>query len=595
MLEPFRSLLYPLGFIANLLFGGRFLIQWIQSEKKGESVASCTFWRLSFLAHLSMCVHTYIQLQFPICLIQTLNALIAWRNLNLMGKMPYRLVTTLLVMAISTFCLSFAFFMQESHEWMRSPTLPWTGAHATQASFVWHLIGFMGILLFASRYWVQWWLAEKHQRSFFSRSFWWISCMGALASLVYAIRLVDPVNILGFGIGLVPYIRNLMLSPKKKKPSTICHKDNLFIFAGEQSGDILGGHLVRALKRANPALHVYGVGGRDMQNAGMHIFQSMERFQVMGFSDVLKAFPRLVYDFRKITKQILKKRPAGVVLIDYPDFNMRLAHTLRKKGYQGKIIHYVCPSVWAWRKNRIKMLAKTLDHLLAILPFEKNCFAKTSLPVTYVGHPLVTTIDTHIYDPSWTMSQPLIALFPGSRRHEIALNLPIQLAAVRRCLPGYTIAVSVARPSLDSMIQSFVDESIVLVPCEKRYELMRSAKGAIATSGTIILELGLHQVPTIATYQLSQFNYLIGRYILRLHLPFYTLVNIICGKEVYPEFIHKNLSAETIGEALKKLLQNPTMCYQECTQLREKLQNRDASFEAAQTILLSLSHDVSMP
>ena len=587
-MDSLRSLLYPLGFVANLLFGGRFLVQWIQSEKQGESIVSRAFWRLSFLANLSMCIHAYIQLQFPVCLIQALNATIAWRNLNLMGKKPFRLKTTLLVMGTSAVCVSLLFFMQGSHEWMRSPTLPWTGTHASQASLAWHLTGFFGIILFATRYWVQWWLAEKHQTSFLGKSFWWISCIGALFSLAYAIRLIDPVNILGFSLGLIPYVRNLMLIHKKRaSPTTQDH--SLFLFAGEQSGDVLGGNLVRSLKQTSPTLRLYGVGGAEMQKAGMEITHPMERFQVMGFSDVVKALPRLATDFRKIKKEILEKQPAGVVLIDYPDFNMRLAGALRKAGYRGKVIHYVCPSVWAWRKSRVKTLAKTLDHLLSILPFEKDCFTKTNLPVTYIGHPLVAAIDTYSHDPAWKISKPLIALFPGSRRHEIALNLPVQMAAARQLGPGYTIAVSVARPTLEDLIRSLVDDSTVLVPAEKRYELMSSADGAIATSGTIILELGLHSTPTVVTYQLAAFNYLVGRYALRLRLPFYTLVNIICGKEVYPEFIHKDLSADAIATSLRHLLENPVACQQECSRLRELLQQHDASLKAAQTIAQTLA------
>jgi len=581
-LESLRTAFYPLGLMATFLFATRFIAQWIQSEKKGKSVVPPFFWRISFFAHLIMCVHTYIQLQLPFCMIQALNAVIAWRNLNLMSQRVYSFKTTLRMMAITCIGVISLFWIQGTHEWMRPPALPWTEHQATHASLPWHLVGLFGVVLFASRYWIQWWLAEKHQTSYLGKSFWWISCIGATFSLAYAIRLFDPVNILGFGLGLIPYIRNLMLM-RPSNPVSVDEK-SLFLFAGEQSGDVLGAGLVHSLKQASPSLNVYGVGGSQMERAGMQITHPMERFQVMGFSDVLKALPQLFSDFQKIKQEILSKQPAAAVLIDYPDFNMRLAASLRKGGYRGKIIHYVCPSVWAWRKNRVKTLAKTLDHLLSILPFEKDCFVNTKLPVTYVGHPLISSIDNHIYDPEWNIPQPTLALFPGSRKHEIEMNLPIQLAAARQ-IPGYTIAVSVARPSLQKMIQSYTGDSVVLVPAEKRYELMRTAKGAIATSGTIILELGLHSVPTVATYQLAPFNYLLGRYVLRLRLPFYTLVNIICEKEVYPEFIHRTLSAEAIATALKTLLNHPEPCKQACDQLRALLQNQNANQIAAQTIL----------
>jgi lipid-A-disaccharide synthase len=355
-------------------------------------------------------------------------------------------------MASTSVILTLLFFLQSNHEWMRPPTLPWSNAHAGHASLAWHFTGFFGMVFFASRYWIQWWFAEKHRKSFLGKSFWWISCVGALFSLSYAIRLSDPVNIIGFSVGLIPYARNLMLFKKRPTLSSTDENRSLFLFAGEQSGDILGGNLVKALKQVSPDLAVYGVGGPEMHKAGLSIVHPMERFQVMGFSDVLKSLPRLYADFRKIQKEILQKCPAGVVLIDYPDFNMLLAKSLRKKGYRGKMIHYVCPSIWAWRRKRIYSLAKTLDRLLAILPFEANCFVTTKLPVTYVGHPLVSVVDRYEYASGCNFPKPLVAIFPGSRRHEIALNLPLQLAAAKQLGPNYTIAVSVARPDLKRLI-----------------------------------------------------------------------------------------------------------------------------------------------
>lgn len=577
-----RSLLYPLGFLANLLFGLRFLQQWIQSEKKKESRVSHTFWRLSFLANTMMCLHGLIQFQYPVSLFQALNGVIAWRNLNLMSKHPYRFKTTLLFMGVATFVVTLLFFLQGNYEWMRPPTLPWSGRRATHASMEWHLIGFIGMLLFASRFWIQWWLAERDRKSYLSKPFWWASLIGALFSLIYFIRLSDSVNILGYSLGIVPYIRNLMLLKKKAPPFPKNKK--LFLFAGEQSGDVLGGNLVRALQQKAPHLQLYGVGGPEMGTAGMKISYPMDRFHVMGFSDVLKSLPRLYGDFQKIKNDILKEAPQAVLFIDYPEFNMRMAKALRKAGFQGKLIHYVCPSVWAWRKKRVKDLAKNLDHLLAILPFEQKCFTETPLPVTYVGHPLVAAIDSYRYDPKITFQRPLIAIFPGSRRHEIALNLPTQYATAKKMGREYTLAVSVARPDLKEMIRTHVDEETLLIPSENRYELMRQTDLALATSGTIILELGLHRVPTVATYKIAPFNYLLGRYIFRIHLPFYTLVNIICEREVYPEFIHKDLSIDAIVEAMENMLKNPEPCHTECARLREILQSHDASLIAANTI-----------
>lgn len=584
--DSLRPFLYPLGIAAHLLFGLRFFFQWIQSEKKGASVVPKNFWRFSLIGNLLMSLHGYLQLQLPVCLIQALNAMIAWRNLNLMQTHTLRKRTFLTGLALLLFLLSYLFTLQGNFHWMRSPSLPWSSESTLHLPWIWHLFGFAGMVLFASRFWIQWWLAEKKQRSYLGKSFWWISCVGGFCSLLYFIQLKDAVNILGYSIGLIPYIRNLMLMQKQQFKQKPIDKNSLYLLAGEQSGDLLGGKLIEVLKEKTPLISLFGVGGSAMKRAGMHISHPMERLQVMGFSDVFKTLPRLYRDYQKIKREILEKQPAGVVMIDYPDFNMLLAKSLRKRGYRGKLIHYVSPSVWAWRKKRVYTLANTLDHLLTILPFEKDSFTSTSLPVTYVGHPLVATIKNYPYDPNWLLPKPHVAIFPGSRRNEITLNLPLQLAAARRLGSDYTLAISSARPEFDTLIRSFIGDntSYVLVPNERRYELMRSADAALATSGTVTLELGLHGVPTCVTYRLAQLNYFLGRYIFRIHLPFYTLVNIICEKEVYPEFIHKKLDPSEIATALQTMLENPNPCKEACKQLSLLLENRDASVEAAQTI-----------
>ena len=203
-----------------------------------------------------------------------------------------------------------------------------------------------------------------------------------------------------------------------------------------------------------------------------------------------------------------------------------------------------------------------------------------------MGHPLVAAIDQHIV---LEKNSKLIAIFPGSRRHEIELNLPLQLAAAKKLGSDYSIAVSVARPDLLELIQKYTDPSIKLVASDKRYELMRTASCALATSGTIVLELGLHAVPTVVTYRLSTLNSLLGRYVFRIRLPFYTLVNIICGKEVYPEYIHKMLSSKSISHALKRMVENPEPCRYECARLRHLLTEQDASAHAAQIIQETLA------
>ncbi|NGX61906.1 MAG: Lipid-A-disaccharide synthase [Chlamydiae bacterium] len=591
--EHLRSFLYPFGLLANLLFGLRFLVQWLQSEKAKKSVVPKSFWALSLVGNVIFALHAAIQLQYPLCVLQVLNGIIAWRNLNLSSSSPYSLKTTLLVMG-GFFLLVTTYFFSQPFSWMTPPTLPWNGTQAIHATFLWHLLGFIGMVLFASRFWIQWWSAEKAEKSTLDKSFWWMSLIGGGISLLYFIRLLDPVNILGYGVGLFPYIRNLMLL-NRSPTSSQKQQEGYFLIAGEQSGDLLGGKLVEALRRKIPQIPLEGVGGAQMKDAGMEIIHPMERFQVMGFWDVFRALPKLLCDFRKLTQRILQEQPEGVIFIDYPDFNMLLARRLRKKGYKGKLIHYVCPSVWAWRKKRVHSLAKTLDLLLAILPFEKECFSETKLPVSYVGHPLVATLESHSYMNTPKTSKPILALFPGSRTGEINRNLPLQWKVAQAFSNRYTIAVSVARSAVEEEIRKHLPEEILLVPGESRYELMKEAKLALATSGTVVLELGLHSVPTVVTYQLPLLNYLLGRYLFRILLTSYTLVNLICEKTVFPEFIHRKIDPKEVILALQSFENDSTLVEQECARLRALLQTHDASEKAA-TDILGIAHgpDVSL-
>ncbi|MEZ5314929.1 MAG: lipid-A-disaccharide synthase [Chlamydiales bacterium] len=576
MTDTLRSLFYPLGLIANCLFGFRVFFQWIQSERKGESILSPSFWRISLIANGIMSIHGFIQLQYPVCLIQALNGVIAWRNLNLMHSNSLSQKKTFAIMSLAIVIISLVFAQQDV--WMSPPKISWYKNHLNPPNFAWHLVGYLGMFLFTSRFWLQWWLAEKHQTSCLGKPFWWMSLSGASLSLVYFIRLADPVNIIGYGFGLLPYIRNLMLI----KPNYKIGKD-LFIFAGEPSGDVLGAQLVKTLKKNQSNLIITGVGGPLMSDAGMNITYPMELFQVMGFSDVIKRLPLIYLNLIKISNQILKMQPIAVVLIDYPDFNMHLAKKLRKKGYAGKLIHYVSPSIWAWRKGRIKTLVKTLDSLLSILPFEKEYFNHTSLPVTYVGHPLVSAIKSHIYQPPilFPKDQPILAIFPGSRRQEIALNLPIQWEVAKQ-FPDFIPCISVAHPYLIKEIKKHTGSKAHLVPQDKRYDLMQAATLALATCGTIVLEIGLHALPTVVIYKLTPMNYLMGRYIFRIDLQFYNLVNIICKRHVYPEFIDRKLSIDKITRALKSL--NPKQCYEACRELTSHLSDYNASEKAAQII-----------
>jgi lipid-A-disaccharide synthase len=372
---------------------------------------------------------------------------------------------------------------------------------------------------------------------------------------------------------------------------------DLFVFAGEKSADLHGEKLIQALRIQHPHLNISGVGGPKMRSAGMHCLLPMEEFQVMGFIDVLWALPKLLRHFYFIAHQIRKLNPKAVITIDYPGFNLRLAKYLRRKGFQGKLIHYICPSVWAWGKKRIPLMGKTLDLLLSILPFEKELFASTSLEVSFVGHPLLERIHTYTYKKLPIPSgKKIIALFPGSRKKEIARNLPLLLDVCRFLLkehPQCHIALSVSdekfRPALTGMLREkgWDEKELSLIPADLSYELMKASHLAFAKSGTVTLELALHRTPTVVVYGVSALDKIIAYDILRIRLPYYCLVNIIARKEVFPELIGPHFTVDQVKKKAEELFKEPSRraMQQACDAIIEQLGSQSASQKAATEIL----------
>lgn len=360
---------------------------------------------------------------------------------------------------------------------------------------------------------------------------------------------------------------------------------DLFVAAGEPSGDLHGAKLIEALLIQRPHLKIGAVAGPKMRALPIQPLFRMEDLSVMGFIDVLCALPKILRQFFAIRNEILKLAPKAVVLIDYPGLHLRLERSLRKRGYRGKLIHFICPTVWAWGKKRIPQMAQNLDLLLTIFPFEPACFTQTSLPVQYVGHPLVKPIAE--FTPSRTFQGKILALFPGSRKTEIERNLPLQLKVARRLReidPSLQIAVSLTRFPLDI-------PDVLLVPQENHYDLMKACHVAIATSGTVTLELALHQVPTVVGFAIKPLDVFLAQKIFMIHLPFYCIVNILLNKAVFPELFGPHFTEEKLFFWAHKLWFDPSFrkeVLQGCEEARKSLGMKDASQEAAQAILSSV-------
>lgn len=378
---------------------------------------------------------------------------------------------------------------------------------------------------------------------------------------------------------------------------------DLFFFAGEQSGDVYGSHLLQKLKERRPGWRIGGVGGSLMRQGGMELFLPMEEFQVMGFGEIICSLPKLWRQFRQVRDHLLQTQPRAVILIDYPGFNLRLAASLRKGGYKGKIVQFICPSVWAWGKGRIPRMVDNLDLLLTIFPFESSYFAGTRLPVKYIGHPLVEAVRGYQYREDWRQklgiadTEALMGLFPGSRLSELRLNLDHQLETAlqfKKHCPSAHFGLSCSqaryRPLLQHMLESYGRElagCTTIVPPECSYELMRDCHTAMAVSGTVTLELALHHKPTLVHYHVTPFNRLIAQHILRLRLPHYCIVNILAGTRLFPELMEIPYSKKAAVRHLVALHEDPQLrkhCQSACQQLTDQLYCGDAMEYAAREI-----------
>lgn len=363
---------------------------------------------------------------------------------------------------------------------------------------------------------------------------------------------------------------------------------DLFIVAAEPSADLHGANLSQEILKLRPQLKIGAVAGPKMRPLPIKTFFLMESLSVMGFLDVLLDLPKIIRQFFKIRSKILELNPKAIVFIDYPGFNLRMEKSIRKRGYLGKIIHYISPTVWVWGKKRVKTLDKTVDLLLTFFPFEKQYFAETSLLVKYVGHPLTANIPSQ----ALVQKKKILALFPGSRKKEIERNFPLQLQAAKKLLkldPEIKIGISISSKEREELLRHFIqDLPVILYPPEKNYELMANAQIALATSGTVTLELALHGTPTIVHYAIHPIDLFIAQKILSINLPFYCIVNIIASRSIFPElfgphFTEKQLFFWTQKLWFEKKIQQQIKAG--CKSVRKALGEQNASFDAAKAVI----------
>ena len=331
--------------------------------------------------------------------------------------------------------------------------------------------------------------------------------------------------------------------------------------AGEVSGDLHASRAVHAVKARSPETIFWGIGGDDLRSEGVELLRHTDQMSVMGIVEVLKQYRFFKTVFRQVLAEVDTRKPDAALLVDYPGFNLRLAAELKKRGV--KVFYYISPKVWAWNKKRIPKMAKVIDRLMVVFPFEVEVFRGSGLQVDFVGNPLVGQIDEFLAGEHTELpwqSERKIALLPGSRRQEIERILPTMLSSAKQLETQFPdVSFMIATPN--ERIERIVCELIFQCPekparlnviCGNARELMRQAEAAIVTSGTATLETALIGTPHILVYKTSAFTYWFARSVVKIsHIG---LANIVAGRMVCPELIQQAATAETLASEITKLM-----------------------------------------
>ncbi|HET7651029.1 MAG TPA: lipid-A-disaccharide synthase [Gammaproteobacteria bacterium] len=339
------------------------------------------------------------------------------------------------------------------------------------------------------------------------------------------------------------------------------------IVAGESSGDILGADLIRALREHVSDVQFEGVTGPEMAAAGCKTLASAEVLSVMGIAEVMVHLPRLLWLRRRLYRHFVMTRPDVVIGIDSPDFNLGLEAKLRRRGI--RTVHYVSPSIWAWRQKRVFKVGRAADLVLTLLPFEPALYDKYGFHAEFVGHPLAdrapATIDRLAQRKSLHLPSegPLVALLPGSRRTEVERLGPVFLDTAQRIIekvPDVRFVMPAATNALSFVIKNQIrmlkpDLPVTVIDGHSR-DVMAAVDVALLASGTAALEAMLWQCPMVVAYRVAGLTHALVRGFGMLKVPYVSLPNLLAGRSVVPEFLQYDATAANLGTAVLKLMQD---------------------------------------
>lgn len=342
--------------------------------------------------------------------------------------------------------------------------------------------------------------------------------------------------------------------------SAVARPLRVLISSGEASGELYGAELLTALRGLHDgSVECYGMGGERMKAAGCELLVEAKDVAIVGLFEVLSHLPSLYRRFHRLLDEVDRRRPDVAVLIDFPDWNLRLARELHRRGIP--VVYYVSPQLWAWRRGRIRQVQKYVREMLVIFPFEREFYLKHGVEAEFVGHPLSElappTITRDNFAARWGLdaSKQWIALLPGSRRKELRLNLPAIVGAAQRLGAEFEYVMPVAS-TLDA---GWVREQVALCGGEINIHLCDDARAAllhsrvgVVASGTATVEAALIGTPFVMVYRLAGLTWTLGRHL--VSLPHYGMVNLVAGRRVVPELIQDGFTPETVEREVRRLL-----------------------------------------
>ncbi|MBN2373629.1 lipid-A-disaccharide synthase [bacterium] len=372
----------------------------------------------------------------------------------------------------------------------------------------------------------------------------------------------------------------------------------ILVVAGEASGDLHGARLISEIKRLKSNIEFFGVGGEHIKAECDELLFDCSNLAVVGIIEVLTQIRSIRCCFRILKEFIKTQRPDLLILIDYPDFNLMLAKVAKKQGI--RVIYYISPQVWAWRKGRVKLISRWVDKVLVIFPFEASFYKEALIDAEFVGHPLLDYVRPEVSQESFKVKfgihggERIIALLPGSRKGEVTRLLPVMLDGAKRLgieRPGpwrfvLILASTIDRKMIDPLIEKLGKDLSITIVQAYTYEALKASELAFVASGTATLEAAIIGTPMVLVYKLSLLTYIIAR--IMINITAVGLVNIVAEEKIVPEFIQFDATGKNLADAAVRILDDPAMkqrMIQGMAKVRKALGEPGAASRAANSVM----------